>query len=214
MPRAVPHRRCSGRNFSPDQMHVAWAICGPRARTRGAAVVLASRISNSPWRPVCKAHGMTLAASARRRALVWRAWRRVRVRADGAIVPSEQPPSPLTQPQQRDPDAEEDSSGRVSVGGVATIPALSADGRTGADAACVRDDSEDDDEGVYLFRGLESDAVRRASNVLRLVSHDAREIHAGCSSAISTCLSLLGEDTTSVPHRAEGGGGEPVSGAQ
>ena len=97
---------------------------------------------------------MTLAASARRRALVWRAWRRVRVRADGAIVPSEQPPSPLTQPQQRDPDAEEDSSGRVSVGGVATIPALSADGRTGADAACVRDDSEDDDEGVYLFRGL------------------------------------------------------------
>jgi len=63
-------------------------------------------------------HGMALAASARRRALVWRAWIRVRARADSAIVPSEQPPSPLTQPQQRDVEAEDDSSGRVAAGGV------------------------------------------------------------------------------------------------
>jgi hypothetical protein len=38
LPRAAPHRRCSGRNRPSGQMHVAWAISGSRARTRGAAV--------------------------------------------------------------------------------------------------------------------------------------------------------------------------------
>jgi len=127
---------------------------------------------------------------------------------------SEQPPSPLTQPQQRDVEAEDDSSGRVAAGGVATMPALSPVGRTGADVAGVRDESDDDDdEGVYLFRGLEPDAVGRASELLRRVSHDAREIQAGCSSAISTCLSLLPEETKSVPQHADGGGGESGGGA-
>jgi hypothetical protein len=94
------------------------------------------------------------------------------------------------------------------------MPALSPVGRTGADVAGVRDESDDDDdEGVYLFRGLEPDAVGRASELLRRVSHDAREIQAGCSSAISTCLSLLPEETKSVPQHADGGGGESGGGA-